>query len=99
MRLTEYERDPQKRKEAGPQPDLLLVGVDGSKANRNACRGTQTIIRCRTLAFTHTREGCRRFAQTRGHPLVKPRCQRLLIALDPSGISWHALYERLTGCG
>ena len=99
MRLTEYGRDPQKRKEYVHQPDLLLVGVDVSKAKHNACRGTQTIISGRKLEFPHTREGFRRFEQTLRHHLVKTRCQRLLIAMEPSGIYWHALYERRKGCG
>jgi transposase len=99
MRLTEYGRDPHKRKEYVHQPDLLLVGVDVSKAKHNACLGTQTIISCHKLAFTHTREGFRRFEQTLRNHLVKTRCQRLLIAMEPSGIYWQALYERLKGCG
>src|SRR5215471_16234176 len=81
------------------QPALLLVGVDVSKAKPNACLGTQTTISCRKLALTHTREGFRRFEQTLRAHLVKNRCQRLLIAMAPSGIYWHALYDRLTSCG
>jgi transposase len=99
MRLTEYGRDPHKRKAYVHQPDLLLVGVDVSKAKHNACLGTQTIISCRKLEFTHTREGFQRFEQTLRNHLVKTRCQRLLIAMEPSGIYWQALYERLKGCG
>ena len=48
MRLKEYGRDPHKRKEYVHQPDLLLVGVDVSKAKHNACMGTQTTM---SLAF------------------------------------------------
>jgi len=99
MRLTEYGRDPHKRKEYVHQPDLLLVGVDVSKAKHNACLDTQTTISCRKLEFTHTREGFRRFEQTLRDHLVKNRCQRLLIAMEPSGLYWHALYDRLTSCG
>jgi transposase len=99
MRLTEYGRDPHKRKAYVHQPALLLVGVDVSKAKHNACLGTQTIISCRKLEFTHTREGFRRFEQTLRNHLVTTRCQRLLIAMEPSGIYWQALYERLKGCG
>jgi transposase len=54
---------------------------------------------CRKLEFTHTREGFRRFEQTLKDHLVKNRCQRLLIAMEPSGIYWQALYERLNSCG
>jgi transposase len=99
MRLTEYGRNPNKRKAYVHQPDLLLVGVDVSKAKHNACLGTQTTMSCRKLEFTHTREGFRRFEQTLKDHLVKNRCQRLLIAMEPSGIYWQALYERLNSCG
>ena len=56
MRLTEYGRDSQKRKAYVHQPDLLLVGVDVSKAKHNACLGTQTIISCRKLEFPQRHE-------------------------------------------
>ena len=81
------------------QPDLLLVGVDVSKAKHSACLGTQTTVSCRKLEFTHTREGFRRFEQTLRVHLVKNTCQRMLIAMEPSGIYWQALYERLKSCG
>jgi len=61
--------------------------------------GTQTTLSCRKFECTHPREGFQRFAQTLKAHLVKNRCQRLLSALEPSGIYWHALYERLQGCG
>jgi transposase len=41
---------------------------------------------CRKREFTHTRAGFRRFEQTLKDHLVKNRCQRLLIAMEPSGI-------------
>jgi len=53
----------------------------------------------RKFEFTHTREGFQRFEQTLKAHLVRNRCQRLLIAMEPSGIYWQALYERLHGCG
>lgn len=99
MRLKEYGRDPHKRKEYVHQPDLLLIGVDVSKAKHNACIGTQTTMSCRKLEFTHTREGFQRFEQTLKVHLVKNGTQRSLIAMEPSGIYWQALYERLTNCG
>jgi transposase len=99
MRLTEYGRDPQKRKEYVHQPALLLVGVDVSKAKHNACIGTQTTMSCRKLAFTHTREGFQRFEQTLKAHMVQNGRQRTLIAMEPSGIYWQALYEQLTSCG
>jgi hypothetical protein len=99
MRWTEYGRNPNKRKEYGRQPDLLLVGVDVSKAKHNACLGTQTTMSCRKLAFTHTRAGFRRFEQTLRHHLVKNKWQRMRSAMEPSGLSWPARYERLKSCG
>ena len=95
MRLKEYGRNAKKRKEYVHQPNLLLVGVDVSKAKHSACMGTQTTMSCRKLEFTHTREGFKRFEQTlRGH-MVKNGRQCILIAMEPSGIYWQALYERL----
>lgn len=99
MRLQEYGRNPNKRKEYVHQPDLLLVGVDVSKAKHNACLGTQTTMSCRKLEFTHTREGFRHFEQTLKVHLVKNGRQHILIAMEPSGIYWQALYERLHSCG
>jgi len=99
MRLQEYGRNPNKRKAYVHQPDLLLVGVDVSKAKHNACMGTQTTMSCRKLEFTHTRDGFRRFEQALKIHLVKNGRQRILIAMEPSGIYWQALYERLHSCG
>src|SRR6266581_1214328 len=99
MRLTEYGRNPQKRKAYVQQADLLLVGVDVSKAKHNACIGTQTGISCRKLEFTHTREGFELFEHTLRHHLGNNQCRRLLLAMEPSGIYWQALYERLKSCG
>lgn len=99
MRLQEYGRNPNKRKEYVHHHDLLLVGVDVSKAKHNACIGTQTTMSCRKLAFTHTREGFQRFEQTLKIHLVKNGRQHILIAMEPSGIYWQALYERLHSCG
>lgn len=99
MRLKEYGRDPQKRKEYVYQPDLLLVGVDVSKAKHSACLGTQRGISCRKLEFTHTREGFQLLEHTLRTQLVQTHCRRMLIAMDPSGIYWQALYERLKSCG
>jgi transposase len=99
MRLQEYGRNPNKRKAYVHQPGLLLAGVDVSKAKHRACLGTQTTVSCRKFEFTHTYEGCRRFAQTRKAHLVKNGRQPILSAMEPSGISWQALYERLNSGG
>ena len=99
MSLKEYARTPQKRKAYVQQPGLLLVGVDVSQAKHSACLGTQTGITCRKLAFTHSREGFQRFEQPLRDCLVKNNCRRLLIAMEPSGIYWQGLYDRLRSCG
>jgi transposase len=99
MRLKEYARPPQQRKASGQQPGLLLVGIAVSQAKHNACIGTQIGITCRKLVFPHSREGFRRFEQPLRDPLVKNSCRRLLSAMEPSGISWPGLYDRLRSCG
>jgi Transposase len=99
MRLTEYGRDPHTRKEYGHQPALLLVGGDVSQAKQRACLGTQRGISCRQLAFTHTREGFPLFEHTLRPHLVKTSGRRPLLAMEPAGIYWQALYERLKSCG
>jgi transposase len=53
---------------------------------------------CRKLEFTHTREGFGRFEQTLKAHLDKNGRRRILIAMEPSGIYWQALYERLKSC-
>src|SRR5215831_2701497 len=98
MSLQEDGRNPSQRKEYVHHPDLLLVGVDVSKAKHHACMGTQTPMSCRKFECTHTREGFRRFEQPRKAHRDQNRRQRLLIAMEPSGISWQALYERLNSC-
>jgi transposase len=99
MRLKEYGRNAKTRKVYIQQPGLLIVGVDVSKAKHSACVGTQTDVSCRKLDFTHTREGFKRFEQTLREHLTKNSCRRLLIAMEPSGIYWQGLYERLRSCG
>jgi transposase len=99
MRLQEYARNPNQRKAYVQQPGLLLVGVDVSQAKHSACIGTQTRISRHKLEFTHTREGFRMFETILNRARAKNTCCRVLIAMEPSGIYWLALYERLTGCG
>jgi transposase len=99
MRLQEYARNPHKRKAYVQQPGLLLVGVDVSKAKHSACMGTQTGISRRKLEFTHTRAGFTMLETVLNREIAKNTCRRVLIAMEPSGIYWLALYERLTGCG
>ena len=99
MRLPESGRNPKKRKAYEQQPDLLLVGVDVSKAKHSACIGTPTAIHGRQLEFTHPREGVSRFEQALREQLGHHPGRRLLMAMAPAGSSWHALYERLKSGG
>jgi hypothetical protein len=99
MRRQEYGRNPTKRKEYVHHPALLLVGVEVSQAKHRACMGTQTTMSCRTLACPPTRAGFRRCEPTRTAPLDQNGRQRILIARAPAGLSWQALYTRLTHWG
>ncbi len=98
MRLKEYGRNPNKRIEYVYQPDLLLVGVDVSKAKHRACMGTQTTMSCRKLEFPHTREGFKRFKQPLRVHMVKTGGQRILIVMEPCALYRQALYERRKSC-
>ena len=99
MRLKDYGRNPKKRKEYVQQPSLLLVGIDVSKAKHDACIGTQTGVIQRKLTFTHSREGFKMFEKTIRKSMFKAKCRRVLVAMEPSGIYWYALYDRLKSCG
>ncbi len=46
MRLKEYGRSPEKRKEFLQHPGLLIVGIDVSKARHTALIGTQPAVLC-----------------------------------------------------
>jgi transposase len=99
MRLKDYARNPTRRKEYVQQSGLLLGGIDVSKTKDDACLGPKEGIRYRKFTFTHSREGFQRFETVLRKQLEAPPCQRTLIAMEPSGISWHALYDRLRRCG
>ena len=57
MRLKDYGRNQQKRKQFVNQPDLLLVGVDVSKSKHDACFAHSH----HSVTFSNTREGFTRF--------------------------------------
>jgi transposase len=99
MRLKDYARNPRKRKEYVQQPGLLLIGVDISKAKHDACIGTRNGIITRKLTFAHCREGFQMFEKAIRKNIFKAKCRRVLIGMEPSGIYWYALYERLKSCG
>lgn len=99
MRLKDYARHQKKRKEFVQQPHLLMIGVDVSKAKHDAYLGTQTEILCRKCSFSHNRDGFRFFEQKIRESLRTTQCKQALIAMEPSGIYWLALYEKLKAAG
>jgi len=99
MRLKDYGRNPEKRKAYVQQQGLLMVGVDISKDKHDACIGTFGAAIQRKLTFPHSREGFSLFEKTIRKAMFKAKCHRVLIGMEPSGIYWYALYERLKACG
>ena len=95
MRLKDHARSAKKRKDFVQEPGLLMVGIDVSKAEHDACIGTQAGILSRKFEFTHSREGFRFFETTLRKKIFRHKCKRMLIAMEPSGIYWYALFERL----
>jgi transposase len=99
MRLKDYARSAKKRKEYVQQRCLLMVGVDVSKARHDACIGTQDGIVCRKFEFPYTRDGFKHFEDALRKYIFRYRRKRALIAMEPSGIYWYALFDRLKSCG
>ena len=99
MRLKDYGRNPQKHKEYVQQTGLLLIGIDVSKAKHDACIGTKRGVIQGKLTFVHCREGLQLFEKIIRKTMFKYKSKRVLIAMEPSGIYWYALYERLKSCG
>jgi len=99
MRLKDYGRNPQKRKAYVQQKGLLMVGVDISKNKHDACFGTMDTNIRRKMTFSHNREGFSHFEMTIREAMFKAKCRRVLIGMEPSGIYWYALFERLKSCG
>jgi len=98
MRLKDYGRNHKKRKEYIHQSGLLLAGVDVSKAKHDACIGTLEGVRSR-IGFANARDGFKRFEQAIRKNLFRHKCKRVLIAMEPSGLYWYSLYNRLKSCG
>ncbi len=98
MRLKDYGRNQEKRKEYIKQSGLLLVGVDVSKAKHDACIGSLEGVRCR-IGFRNARDGFKRFEEAIRKNMFRNKCKHVLIAMEPSGLYWYALYNRLKSCG
>ena len=86
MRLKDHARSAKKRKDFVQEPGLLMVGIDVSKAEHDACAGTQAGILSRKFEFTHSPEGFRFFETTLQKKIFRHKCKRMLIAMAPSGI-------------
>jgi transposase len=98
MRLEDYGRNQKKRKEFIQQDGLLLIGVDVSKAKHEACIGTLHRVKCR-MGFCNARDGFKRFEDAIKKNMFRNKCRGVLIGMEPSGIYWCALYNRLKSCG
>lgn len=98
MKLKDYGRKQKKRKEYIQQPGLLLIGVDVSKAKHDACIGTLDNVKSR-IGFRNARDGFKRFEDAIRKNMFRNKCKRVLIAMEPSGLYWYALYNRLKSCG
>ena len=86
MRLKDYGRNPEKRKVYVQQKGLMMVGVDISKNEHDACIGTIDTPLQRKLIFSHSREGFQLFEKTIRKWMFKARYRRILIGMEPSGI-------------
>jgi transposase len=99
MRLKDYGRNSKLRKVYVQSPGVLMVGVDIGKASHSACFGTKTGTVAAKFDFAHSREGFDKFERTIRKLRFKTKSKRVLIGMEPSGIYWYNLYERLKQCG
>lgn len=99
MRFKDYGRNPKLRKAYVLTPALLMIGVDIGKAKHTACFGTQQQIISLKFEFDHSRQGFAAFEKRIRSLRFKSKCKRVLVAMEPSGLYWYALYERLKLCG
>lgn len=95
MRIKDSGRNHQKRKLYVQQSDLLLVGVDVSKAKHDAYFGKTN----HTISFANNRKGFQSFEETLRTNIAKTKSRKVLIAMEPSGLYWYSLYDRLKKCG
>lgn len=98
MRLKDYGRNTKKRKEYIQQAGLLLIGVDVSKAKHDACIGTLDSVKAR-IRFRNANDGFKRFEDAIRKNIFRNKCRRVIVAMEPSGLYWYALYNRLRKCG
>ena len=99
MRLKDYGRKPALRKEFVQNPALLTIGVDISKGSHSACFGTKSRILTQKFDFANSREGFHKFESKIRSLCQHNACKQVLIGMEPSGLYWYGLYERLKNCG
>lgn len=99
MRFKDYGRNSRLRKAYVQTKGLLMVGVDIGKSKHTACFGTQQCIISRQFDFHHNRHGFTSFEKQIRSLRFKTKCNRVLVGMEPSGLYWYALYERLKQCG
>lgn len=99
MRLKDYGRNPRLRKEFVQNPELLTIGVDISKGTHSACFGMKSTILTKKFDFTNSREGFQKFESQIRILCQRYSCKQVLIGMEPSGLYWYGLYQRLKKCG
>jgi transposase len=99
MRFKDYGRNPKLRKVYVQSEGLLLVGVDIGKASHTACFGTNQKVISAKFEFHHNRAGFTAFEKRIRSLRFKSKSKRVLVGMEPSGLYWYALYERLKQCG
>jgi transposase len=99
MRFKDYGRNPKLRKPFVQSEGLLIVGVDIGKSKHTACFGTNIKVISRQFDFKHCRQGFTAFEKRIRSLRFKSKSKRVLVGMEPSGLYWYALYERLKQCG
>ena len=99
MRFKDYGRKSKLRKAYVQSPGLLMVGVDIGKASHSACFGTKTGAVAAKFDFAHNRQGFDTFERAVRKLRFKTKSKRVLIGMEPSGLYWYSLYDRLKRCG
>jgi transposase len=99
MRLKDYGRKQTQRKEFVQNPKLLIIGIDISKNSHSACFGTNAMIVSKKFDFKNSREGFQKFESYIRTLCRKHACKQVLVGMEPSGLYWYGLFERLKKCG
>jgi len=99
MRLKDYGRKPKLRKEFVNNPKLLIVGVDIGRSSHSACFGTNSTVSSKKFDFKNSRNGFKKFEFNIRKMCKTAKCNQILVGMEPSGLYWYGLYERLKKCG